>query len=479
MARSLLLSLASVCALSFAVSSTASAAPLLDDVVKDEARDAGKPPVFTDLSLADALARNAEDGRILVVKATAVWCGPCKRMDATTWREEPVVDWIRAKGTAISLDVDRHREDAQRLRIRAMPTIVAFRAGEEVDRAVGYQSGENLLKWLAAVEAGETTQSRLDAKLAAPREGDGALGMQDRMTLARELADAGRVEAATEEYAWLWTNMLRIEPAMHGVRLSFLSSAMQQFAKAHGVALQRFTTLRDETAAQIEDGDSTGALRADWIALNDMIDDSQATLAWFDGVKGELGANPGAMRRLGLAQLGLTRVLEEHERWADLGRLETDPVAQITSEARSVQMMLAMENREVPGQTPEMAAQTRDQMRDRMRKFALERSLETAGRLHAILLAADRVDEARRVAIEAIRLESEDPERMAQSIVAFAIRAGVADEMHRELLVERPLPESVRETYGNSLPERLTDQARAAERAKAIEALERATRTAG
>jgi hypothetical protein len=62
-----------------------------------------------------------------------------------------------------------------------------------------------------------------------------------------------------------------------------------------------------------------------------------------------------------------------------------------------------------------------------------------AARLHASLLAADRPDEAARVAAEALRIEPRDPQAMAAEIVRIAIAAQVASPDLRPLLDPRPL----------------------------------------
>lgn len=112
----------------------------------------GPPPILSGLSLAEALAQNRTDDRLLLVKGTAKWCGPCQSMDRSTLRDEALVAWMKEHGTAIALDVDQSPAEARRLAIAAMPTLIVFRGGEELDRVVGYRSGEQLLEWLSELD---------------------------------------------------------------------------------------------------------------------------------------------------------------------------------------------------------------------------------------------------------------------------------------------------------------------------------------
>lgn len=75
----------------------------------------------------------------------ADWCGPCKLM-------APVLDDLAREHTGRMLvakvDADRAPMLSQRFGIRGIPTLLAFRGGEEVGRVVGFDPGR--VKDLAA-----------------------------------------------------------------------------------------------------------------------------------------------------------------------------------------------------------------------------------------------------------------------------------------------------------------------------------------
>ena len=110
------------------------------------------PPVcFSTLKFNDAKQASLDQDKYLLVDATATWCGPCKRMETTTWVDARVVSWLEKRAIAIQVDVDADVEDSKMLLIEAMPTVILFKNGEELDRSVGYMDANKLLTWLNGV----------------------------------------------------------------------------------------------------------------------------------------------------------------------------------------------------------------------------------------------------------------------------------------------------------------------------------------
>lgn len=70
----------------------------------------------------------------VLVDCYADWCGPCKMT-------EPIVEDIAAEADAAvaKVDIDRHRQIAQQLGARSVPTFVLYRNGEPAERLVGAQ----------------------------------------------------------------------------------------------------------------------------------------------------------------------------------------------------------------------------------------------------------------------------------------------------------------------------------------------------
>ena len=70
----------------------------------------------------------------------AVWCGPCKM-------QSPIVDAFAASQSAVKVgkvNVDEQMELAQRYGIMAIPTLIAFRDGEVLNKKTGLSPAEEI-----------------------------------------------------------------------------------------------------------------------------------------------------------------------------------------------------------------------------------------------------------------------------------------------------------------------------------------------
>lgn len=371
------------------------------------------PPVFSKTSYADAVKANAADGKLLIIKGTATWCGPCKQMDKTTWVDEKVVKFVSDNGIAIAVDVDDEPDVAKTLDIAAMPTMIVFKDGKELDRTVGFQSAEKLLGWLENVKAGKTNAAVLREKAGNRVGKNGKVDIQERLEVARGLMEARDFEKSLEEYVWLWDNMLEHDEAMVGVRGSYMVSEMQQLAERHTPAKEKFTAMRDALATTLKTKKSYTTF-TDWVALNDAIGDNAATLAWFDRVKND----PAAKAWIDRTWFRIERLLEAEGRWADMG------------ERLNVPQFLNMQkmSRKWRGQGMNAAAQA--EMKEMMDDMERDEYAKTS----MALLAAGRDDDARKVADELVAVLDDAASRVA--LVTLVVDTGYAKPWHTTLLDE-------------------------------------------
>jgi len=367
---------------------------------------ADPPPVFTGSGYDDARkdARTAE--KLFLVDATASWCGPCKLMDRTTWIDPRVVEWLGEHAVAVQLDVDRDRPHAKPLNIKAMPTIIVFMEGREFDRVVGYRTAEELLAWLDGVRAGRREIDALREAAGDRMTPDGRVDVQARYDLAETLGRTGQAEEAAAEFVWLWDNMLKHEPAMLGVRLSFMVGLMKRLAQENDVALAAFTKLRDRYAVKVENNTANRNDLNDWIHLNEVIDNEGATLRWFDTIKND------PKRRSSVNSIGrsLFPLLLESGRWTDAGRVYVDPVGQARQQVEMNEMMAGQGMDGIP-----------EEHRAGIEQDRLDRFRQELSDLYAACLAADRRDEADQVA--ALLLAMQDDVATRVTLIKTVLRA--------------------------------------------------------
>jgi thioredoxin 1 len=80
----------------------------------------------------------------VLVDFFADWCGPCKML-------APVLDELSTSNTEVDfykINVDENQDLANAFEISSIPCLILFKAGEEVDRAVGFISKQQLQEFL-------------------------------------------------------------------------------------------------------------------------------------------------------------------------------------------------------------------------------------------------------------------------------------------------------------------------------------------
>lgn len=111
--------------------------------VADPSAAAEEPPPPTDgpfheLPFDEALSWAEKAERPVIVDFFTTWCGPCKVLDRTTWKDPDVVRWLTEHTIALKLDAERETELAERYGIRAYPTVLVLDAdGTERRRLLG------------------------------------------------------------------------------------------------------------------------------------------------------------------------------------------------------------------------------------------------------------------------------------------------------------------------------------------------------
>lgn len=370
--------------------------------------------VFTDFPFEEAKAQAFDQEKLFIVYGTADWCAPCNQMEQTTWVDEDVVRLLTEEAVVYKIDVDKQRDRAQELGIRAMPTLIAYKAGEEFERIAGYRSAEGMRTWIEDVKSGRRSLDRLreEARVA----DDERVDIQAKMGLARGLYREGEYEEAAEKFLWLWVNMLEHRPSMVGVRHSFFISDLQRLFDAHPPSRTPFIELRDEHERRMNAGNATRDDISDWQHLNNALGEKEHTLAWYDHSK-EMDERQQAVRAV---EPRVFWLLIENDRWVEAGQSLRSPVQQANGVVRRLSMM-----DHVPA-----SAKIDDAMRKRMREHSRRNVISDISRRYAALLAAERHDAAEQNAAILLEAFESEEDYLADALVALVEASVSADVVH-------------------------------------------------
>ncbi|HEY4259180.1 MAG TPA: thioredoxin family protein [Schlesneria sp.] len=98
-----------------------------------------KPPLND-----SSFAARIESSDVVLVKFGADWCGPCRKLEAELdhlAEDSPEVSIVK-------LDVDRDRELTAYYGVSAIPHLILFKHGKQVDQLKGYRTHEQLTSWI-------------------------------------------------------------------------------------------------------------------------------------------------------------------------------------------------------------------------------------------------------------------------------------------------------------------------------------------
>lgn len=75
--------------------------------------------------------------KLLLVDFSASWCGPCKMLAPVL---ESVSEKMKDNVTIVKVDVDESMDLAEQFKIMAVPTMILFKDGQQVDAFSGFMS---------------------------------------------------------------------------------------------------------------------------------------------------------------------------------------------------------------------------------------------------------------------------------------------------------------------------------------------------
>src|SRR5438128_12157138 len=101
-------------------------------------------------SLAEALQQAKADGKLVMIDFYTEWCGYCKKLDETTWKDAKVQAWLGEHAVVVKIDAEREEKLAAKYEVESYPTILFLRPdGSEVHRLDGYVTATEFLAEVA------------------------------------------------------------------------------------------------------------------------------------------------------------------------------------------------------------------------------------------------------------------------------------------------------------------------------------------
>ena len=114
----------------------------------------------------ESALRTANDAnRLVLMKFTAEWCGPCKRFERETFTRSAVAQYVNQNFVPVLVDIDKRKNLAKHLKITRVPAVLIVSPDMVVlSRTTGFQSAQKLLPNLQKIAAAHSRSTSSPSK---------------------------------------------------------------------------------------------------------------------------------------------------------------------------------------------------------------------------------------------------------------------------------------------------------------------------
>jgi thiol:disulfide interchange protein len=111
---------------------------------------------FKGISLEKAKKMALDNDQLIFIDAYTSWCGPCKKMSATTFKDEAVAELFNEQFINLKIDCEKDADGPEISRlysIRAYPTLLVINSeGKLIKQHVGFMNADQLIAFANSIE---------------------------------------------------------------------------------------------------------------------------------------------------------------------------------------------------------------------------------------------------------------------------------------------------------------------------------------
>lgn len=104
---------------------------------------------FKGMTLDEAKAEAKSSGKLIFIDAYTDWCGPCKKMAATSFTDSKVAEIFNSKFINLKIEMEKSNDGptvARTYGVKAYPTLLFINAdGKLIKQVIGFQTADQLL----------------------------------------------------------------------------------------------------------------------------------------------------------------------------------------------------------------------------------------------------------------------------------------------------------------------------------------------
>jgi thiol-disulfide isomerase/thioredoxin len=156
-----------------------------------------------------AMEAAKKENKIIFIDFYAVWCGPCKMLDKSVWKDEDAVERLKQMNVIpMKLDAEKEGADAaKKYGVKGYPTILFLdKNGSEIGRQVGFGGKEQVL---GAIRKNSENTKTIDDMKAAYEKNPG--DFRTALDLSKKLIASGD-EEKTEEAGVMLEKVYTADP---------------------------------------------------------------------------------------------------------------------------------------------------------------------------------------------------------------------------------------------------------------------------